>query len=213
MSTHDFIPVIGLVGGVGSGKSAIACWLGTRLNVSIVDGDVIGHQVLGILETKEAIRRCFGDSVFDEQGEVNRKGLGQRVFGDSPEHRQSRADLEQIVHPVIREEIKQQIESARMSGKSEVVILDAAVLLEAGWNELCDAVIFVESSEQARLERVANNRGWDQKTLLAREASQMKLEKKRSASDAVIDNSGTLDESGLQLRQIIERIKKEHNTI
>jgi dephospho-CoA kinase len=206
VSTPDFVPVIGLIGGVGSGKSAVARWIGDHKNVVIIDGDSIGHQVLEIPKTKEDIRRRFSESVFNEQGCVDRNVLGRLVFGSAAEHRQAQTNLEQIVHPKIRKEIINQIQDARSSGNYEAIILDAAVLLEAGWNDLCNAVVFVEASEECRLKRVAQSRGWNEKTLKTREASQLSLDEKRKASDQVIYNTGTLQESGAQFENILEQI-------
>ncbi|MCH7990007.1 MAG: dephospho-CoA kinase [Planctomycetes bacterium] len=197
--------MIGLIGGVGSGKSAVARWLGDRKSVVLLDGDSIGHQVLKASETKEDIQRRFSDSVFTEQGDVDRNVMGRLVFGSSAEHRQARTDLEHIVHPRIRKEIFNRIQNARSSGDCEVIILDAAVLLEAGWNDMCDLVVFVEASEECRLKRVAHSRGWNEKTLKTREASQLSLDEKRKAADEIIDNTGTLQESGAQLEIILER--------
>jgi len=148
--------------------------------------------------------------VFDKQGEVNRSVLAGMVFGSSAEDRQARTDLEQIVHPEIRKEIVNRIQTARSSKDYDAVILDAAVLLEAGWNDICDLVVFVETTEECRLERVAQSRGWDRETLKAREASQLALEEKKKASDEVIDNSGTLEESGRQLEKILEHVLVLH---
>ncbi|MCH7686538.1 MAG: dephospho-CoA kinase, partial [Planctomycetes bacterium] len=105
MSTRDLVPVVGLIGGVGSGKSAVARWVGNHQHAVIIDGDSIGHQVLKTPETKAEIRSCFSDTVFNEQGDVDRNILGRLVFGSSAEHRQAQAKLEQIVHPKIRKEI------------------------------------------------------------------------------------------------------------
>jgi dephospho-CoA kinase len=205
VTTPDFLPVIGFIGGVGSGKSAVARWIGDHKNVVIIDGDSIGHKVLKASETKEDIRSRFSDSVFNEQGDVDRIVMGRLVFGSSAEHRQARTDLEQIVHPKIRKEIFNRIQGARSSGNYEAIILDAAVLLEAGWNDMCDVVVFVETSEESRLKRVAHSRGWNANKLKTRESSQLSLDEKRKAADEIIDNTGTLQESGAQLEIIIER--------
>ena len=210
MSIRDFVPVIGLIGGVGSGKSAVARWIGNCKDVVVINGDSIGHQVLTTSETKEDIRSRFSDSVFNERGDVDRNVMGRMVFGSSAEHRQARTGLEQIVHPKIRKEIVNRIQIARSSGAYEAIILDAAVLLEAGWNDLCHAVVFVEASEECRLKRVTHSRGWDEISLKFRESSQLSLDEKRNAAHEIIDNSGTLQESGAQLEKILERIINEH---
>lgn len=206
MSRRDYVPVIGLVGGVGSGKTAVAEWLGRRRPVVIVDGDAAGHEVLKKSETREKIRNRFGEAVFDRSGRVDRKALASRVFGRSAEEQRARRDLEQIVHPEIRKELVRQIEAARSAAEREVILLDAAVLLEAGWDDLCDAVIFVDTPEAQRLRRAVQSRGWDEKTLRDREASQRTLQQKRSACQAAIDNSRSLDEAGAQLEHLLNEI-------
>ena len=164
----------------------MARWIGTHKNVVLIDGDSLGHQILKTADTKKEIRSRFSDSVLDEQGEIDREVMGRLVFGSTAEHRKARTDLEQIVHPEIREEICNRIQTARSSKDYDAVFLDAAVLLEAGWNDMCDLVVFVDTSEECRLERVAKSRGWDQETLKARESSQLDLEEKKKASNEVV---------------------------
>lgn len=200
------VPVIGLVGGIGSGKSSLACWLAARRNVLVADGDEAGHRALEESSVKQQIRQRFGDTVFDEKGEVSRAALGRLVFGSTVEARRARSDLEGIVHPRIRETFRGLIREARASGDVEAVILDAAVLLEAKWDELCDAVVFVDAPYSQRLQRVAENRGWDERELALRESSQLPLDVKRTAADATIKNSDTVDRAGAHLEHIFERI-------
>jgi len=102
--------------------------------------------------------------------------------------------------------IEGRIAQARDTNDIEAVVLDAAVLLEAGWDDMCDAIVFVETPHEQRLERVAENRGWTQEMLAAREASQYSLDVKRNASHFVVQNSGTVPEAGRCLNQIIEQI-------
>lgn len=205
MSDSTGIPVIGLVGGIGSGKSAVASWLAARRNVVIVNGDEAGHQVLKQREVKRRIRERFGDSVFDEQGEIIRSALARVVFGPTSGHRQARAELESIVHPEIRKVFHEAILAAR-SSRAEAVILDAAVLLESGWRDLCDTVVFVDAPRAVRLRRIVENRGWDEAQLQKREASQWPVESKRSAADELVDNSGSLAEAGRQLERVLDRV-------
>jgi dephospho-CoA kinase len=106
--------------------------------------------------------------------------------------------LENIVHPLIREDLRQQIDAARQSAV-DVVLLDAAVLLEAEWNPLCGAIVFLDTPIEQRRARVQASRGWSADELARREESQLPLAEKRSAADFVVDNSGTLDEAGEQL--------------
>lgn len=192
------IPVVGIVGGIGSGKSAVARWVATQANVHVIDADRLGHDSLMASHVKASLRLAFGDSIFDAQGDVQRGALARRVFGDTEEHRAARHMLEQIVHPEIERRIVDEIGHAAGVG-SEAVLLDAAVLLEAGWQRQCDAVVFVDTPDDVRLSRVQQRSGWTAEELHRREASQLSLSEKRKHSDAVVSNAGEVSDGGQQL--------------
>lgn len=196
--------VVGLIGGVGSGKSTIAAALAGQLRVIVLNADEAGHRALTFQPIQNQLRRRFGDEIFTPHGEVRRDRLAALVFGDEAAQRQARHDLEQIVHPEIRSELKQELEQARRQGDLDVIVIDAALLLEAGWDELCDAVVFVDTPYEQRLARVQAGRGWSAGELARREQSQMALADKMAAADYVIDNSGLIENSIRQLLSWIE---------
>lgn len=182
----------------------MACGLAEFLRVGVIDADRIGHEVLTLPEIKTQISHTFGPSVFvegDSDGEIDRRQLARRVFGTEPHHKKSLKKLEAIVHPEIRRQMKSQISLAQ--SEHDVVLVDAAVMLEAGWDDLCDELIFIDVPFETRLARVIENRGWDETELRRREASQLPLEKKKQASNFVVDNSRNLNDSVSQLRQIV----------
>jgi len=117
-------------------------------------------------------------------------------------------DLENIVHPEIRRSIQEKITNARNAGHFRAIVLDAAVLFEAGWNDVCDVAVFVDVPDQLRLRRVIENRGWTEKEFREREASQLPLEAKNKQCDFVIDNSNNVGEAGVALEQILQSISK-----
>lgn len=199
------VPVIGLVGGVGAGKSHVARRVSSLRSGLVITADEIGHQVLTFPTVKDRLRREWGEAIFDKHGAIDRKHVGQLVFGDSPAAVQRRELLESIVHPLITEEMHRQISSAREQPGINAVFLDAPLLLEAGWNEFCDVVVFVESSPANRLERVTRTRGWTQEELERREASQLPLEAKRAKCDFSIHNDDSLRGSE-ELVQILDQI-------
>lgn len=206
VSDHTHIPVVGIVGGIGSGKSSVARWITTHdPGVVLINGDEVGHEVLTHKAAQEAIRRRFGDGVFDGTGQIDRRSLGQLVFGPSDEKHAARHDLERIVHPRIRETIARRIADAE-AAKKQAVLLDAAVLFEAGWNDLCHAVVFIDVPRGERLKRLWAGRGWDETEVERREASQVSLETKRSRSDFVIDNAQSVDEAGRQLKDVLTEL-------
>jgi len=191
--------VVGLIGGVGSGKSTIAARLAEHLRVVVLNADAAGHRALTSQPVQNQLRRRFGDEIFTPEGDVRRDRLAALVFGDEPAQRQARHDLEQIVHPEIRADLKRQLEQARRQGDLDVIVIDAALLLEAGWDELCDAVVFVDTPYEQRLARVQTGRGWTADELPRREQSQLSLADKMAVADCVIDNSGLIENSLWQL--------------
>jgi len=141
-------------------------------------------------------------------GDVDRQQLGQLVFGSEPHHRESLTQLEAIVHPEIYRQIESRISQQCAAGRTEfeVVLLDAAVMFEAGWDRLCDAVVFIDAPFEARLARVVDRRGWDDSRLREREASQLTLKRKQELADFVVDNSGSLENSVRQLREFVSSL-------
>lgn len=215
MSDNHRLPVVGVVGGIGSGKSAVCQYLASSGRYVVISGDDLGHQALTDSSVQEQIRSRFGDSVFEASGSIDRTALGRLVFGSEGRERQARSDLEKIVHPRIREGIVREIRAAREIEKVrpgmqyEAVLLDAAVLFEAGWDELCDAVVFVEVPEAIRLERVSRTRGWNAEELEKREASQLSLAEKKKRADSIVDNSGSITEAGTRLEGFVRQLQQD----
>lgn len=206
------IPLVGLVGGIGSGKSTVARELARRMKVTILDADKAGHEALRQSRVKEALRTAFGDGVFDGAGEVVRSQLAQLVFGDDEIAKQNRRTLEAIVHPVLRADLVQQWQTARDQRLVEVVLLDAPILLESGWKELCDAVVFIDTPLSRRQLWTKASRGWSAEELARREASQWPIARKQSESDFIIDNSGMLFETVQQLERAVREVISRKRT-
>ncbi len=198
--------IVGVVGGIGSGKSAVCRWVADRdPSIRVIDADRDGHRALCLPDVQTRLRREFGPEIFDETGSVSRPALARLVFGDTPEAAASRQKLEAIVHPAIAGLREAQLEEFRRDPRVQVALIDAAILLEAGWQAHCQRVVFVDVTRDIRIKRVAT-RGWTEAELARREASQWPLEKKRLAADFVVDNSETLDNAGQQLYQYIRRL-------
>lgn len=206
MSISREIPVIGVIGGIGAGKSFFAETLAKRKNVVIVDADVVGHHLLLRPDIRQRIVERFGDQVLAADGSIQRRSLARLVFGESPEQKRSKADLEAIVHPPLAAELHQQIAKAKTSGDSDAIVLDAAILLEAGWRKICDAVVMIEASPETRLQRVRQTRGWSESDLMTREATQLPLESKREQADYTVLNEGTEDEIARRIMDVFQQI-------
>ena len=209
MSKRTHVPVVGIVGGIGSGKSSVARWVASRHgDVLVINGDEVGHEVLKIPSVIHAVQERFGPEALDAGGQVDRRALGQIVFGPHNEQQRARHDLEQIVHPRIRETFEKRIAEAVAAGR-RAVLLDAAVLFEAGWNDLCHAIVFVDVPRPVRLARLQNGRGWSEADVERREKSQQSVEQKRLRADSIIENNDSLEAAGEQLEAILKRVREE----
>ncbi|MCA9043139.1 MAG: dephospho-CoA kinase [Planctomycetaceae bacterium] len=200
---HRSVPLVGLVGGVGSGKSAVADAVAVAMRGVVIRADETGHRALKQPSIQRRLKETFGKQVVDSNGEVDRKFLANLVFGSSPEATGNREKLNAIVHPWIRSQHLREIEHLETTGEYDVILLDAPVLLEAGWQDVCDVIAFIEVPREVRLQRVAG-RGWDENELTRREASQLPLDEKRTRSHVVVDNSGTVEAAAQALSHYIQ---------
>lgn len=193
--------IIGLAGGVASGKSFVA-GVFRQLGAEVLDADLLGHEVLMREDVIAQVSEVFGPEVLRGDGQLNRKAIAAVVFGASSESQQNLEKLEQIVHPPISDLIRKRIESLR-ERQVPAVILDAPVMFKAGWDQFCDKVVFVEASRKLRLER-ALARGWTEQHFADRESSQTPISVKRQKATDVVDNN----ESENTNQQIIELWKE-----
>jgi len=196
---------VGIIGGIGSGKSTVARWIAEQHPVRVIDADQVGHHVLKEPAIIATLQREFGPTILNAQGQIDRQALAQRVFGHGEAQRVAREKLEQIVHPAIRAAIEQQLAQVDPA-THQAVLLDAAVLLEAGWSDICDLILYIDTPAEVRQARVARQRGWSAEELAAREASQWPLDRKQQAADAVLLNTGNLAEVGTQAWQVLQRM-------
>lgn len=196
--------VIGLVGGVAAGKSLVAdCF--ARLSAEVLDADTASHAILRNADVIEAARHLWGDAIVGHDGQIDRRALGRIVFAPPPQGAEQRRKLEEIVHPRVREQFVRRIEQMRRDGSVPAAVIDAPLLLEAGWGPICDHIVFVKAGRDARLAR-ARDRGWSKEDFLARERAQLPVEKKEASADIVIDNSGSPDQTYGQVEAFWKRL-------
>jgi dephospho-CoA kinase len=186
--------LIGIVGGIASGKSLVAEQM-QALGGVLLDADRAGHEVLRETEVIEALHRRWGDGIVALDGSLSRSVIAKIVF--SAGNQEEKRYLESVTHPRIAARLQEQIASQAAAG-AEVFIVDAALLFEAGWDKLCDQIVFVSCPREIRLTR-ALSRGWSESDFLTREATQLPLDEKRSRSGFVIDNSGLAEQTGQQV--------------
>jgi dephospho-CoA kinase len=205
------ITLIGIVGGIGSGKSAVTEQF-RRLGAEVLDGDGLGHDVLNDPQVIQELHGRWGDRVLAGQAEpatapirIDRSEVAKIVFGADPQAEIELRYLEGVTHPRIRQRIKSRLEALERENTGDnrplVVVLDAPLLLEAGWDELCHYLIYVDVPREVRLQRLAT-RGWDAAQLAAREARQLPLAEKRARADWIVDNGGTLTKMSSQIKPI-----------
>lgn len=180
--------VIGVVGGIASGKSVVARRL-AAWGAVLLDADRVGHEVLEQAEVRAALRARWGERVFTPPGHVSRPAIAAIVFQAGATGAAELKYLESLTHPRIREQLEQQIAGLRAGGQVPAAVLDAPLLFEARWNTLCDRILFVEAPRAQRLERARRARGWTADEFARREAAQLALAEKRRGADHVIDNS------------------------
>lgn len=192
-------PVVGLIGGVASGKSLVARQF-AELGATVLDGDRAGHDVLQLAEVKQAIRARWGEQVFDREGNIVRAAVAKIVFQPDVTARRELDFLEQLTHPRIGEVLVRNLQQAREDASVPAIVLDAPVMLEAGWSDVCDKIVYVDATREQRLAR-ARQRGWSEEDFTRREGAQASLDAKRARADVVIDNSGTPENTQAQVEQ------------
>ena len=192
--------VIGLIGGIGSGKSSAAAAL-AKLGARVISGDLLGHEALRDADIKKQVVEHWGKRVLDRQGEIDRSRLGAIVFGNPEERRK----LEAIVHPYIKRRLAEEIDAAQADRRVKLIVVDAAVMLEVGWSKHCDRILYVEAPRNLRLKRLAQQRGWTAKELAAREEAQMPLSEKKAFADAVLNNSGSVEQLQEEIGKLLKR--------
>ena len=180
--------VIGLAGGIGSGKSEVSRMLG-ELGAEALNADSFGHEVyLPGTDGHREVVETFGDDILQPSGEVDRRALGGKVFGN-PE---AMAKLNAIAWPRIRQRIADSIEEHRQAD-TRVVVLDAAVLIEAGWTDAADEVWVVTAPEADVIRRIQARNNLTEDQVRARISSQMSTEERVTHADVVVENDGDME--------------------
>ena len=181
--------VIGLTGGIGSGKSTVSQFL-AELGAIIVDADKVGHEALKPgSEVWQQVVNEFGESIVVSSGAIDRAKLGELVFGNS----EARERLNRIMHPSMYNMVKAQLEEYRRKGV-KVVVLEAPLLLESGWTSLVNEVWVTVAPEATVLKRLRERSGLSEQEARARIHSQLPTEERMRHADVIIDTDGSLDE-------------------
>ncbi|MCY7835325.1 dephospho-CoA kinase [Bacillus haynesii] len=191
--------VIGLTGGIASGKSTVAQMF-QQCGITVVDADVIAKEAVEQgMPAYQKIAETFGQGVLLETGDIDRRKLGEIVFANE----EKRLQLNAIVHPEVRKMMIKQRDEAVRAGK-RFVVLDIPLLYESGLEHLTDKVIVVWVPKELQLERLMKRNRFNEDEALNRIHAQHSLDEKKKRADAVIDNSGSLKDTEAQLYQLLD---------
>lgn len=208
MILGDIMKVIGIIGGIGSGKTQVAEYITNNFKAYLINADKIGHEALEKnTEVYKEILSRYGKSVLDADGGINRKLLGEIVFSSS----EDLMWLNSLTHPYIKNRIIKEIEEYKSNKDYELIILEAAILIEAGWKDLADYIILVKCSEHKKIERLIQSRGVSEekvKKIISKQSTDVELEK---YSDYTIDNSLNIQDLFTQTHLTIEKILEDKN--
>ena len=208
MSANRNVYIVGLTGGIASGKSEAARMLGD-MGARCVDADAISRRLTSEPgETLDMIRAEFGDGVFDEEGALIRSKLADIVFNDPAK----RKALDALTHPAIQKTMLDEVEQADKAGE-KIVFLNVPLLFETGMDALCDETWLISCDEDVQLDRLMERDGMDEDQARARIASQMSLEDKTRRATVVIDNRGQLDRLYSQLSGLYQALVKKVNRL
>jgi dephospho-CoA kinase len=193
-------PIIGILGGIGSGKSTVAAEF-AKLGCKVIDADKIAHELLDEPSVKEQLLSIFGQDILDSSGKINRSKLAEIVFTDD----KMLVSLNSIIHPLVLQRAQELIEQYKSQNQIKAIILDMPLLVEVGWHKRCDKLIFVNCEQKLRLQR-AKKLGFDENHMKIRENFQISLDNKESLADNTIENNSDLSAIANQVTGIFSYI-------
>lgn len=178
------VKVIGIAGGIASGKSTTAKMLGS-LGANIIDADKICHRLINTKDIVQKITDRWGDHLKNEHSKIDRHKLGEIVFADKKEL----SALNKIIHPKVINRIKSRIANLKDEATTKAIVLDAALLVESNLIDICDIMLFVNTKKSTCKTRVQESRKWPLDEITKRERFQDSLRRKREIADIVINNN------------------------
>lgn len=196
-------PIIGLAGGIGSGKTFVAKLFGEE-GCLVVNSDEMVRHAYRDEQVKHTLKQWWGPMVFDPNGDVDRSAIARKIFNIPSE----RTRLERLIHPIVNQRREQFMNSAANDSAIRAYVWDTPLLFETNLNRACDAVVFVQASLEDRQRRV-RSRGWDDQELARRENSQMPLDSKAKIADYSVANGAdgqSVDPVRRQVREVLSQI-------
>ena len=194
-------PIIGILGGVGSGKSTVAAEFG-KLGCKIIDADKIAHELLERKDVKGEVVSVFGGDILDTSGNIDRKKLGDIVFADGGKL----SALNKIIHPFVLARAEQLIEQYNRENQARAIVLDMPLLVEVGWAQRCDRLVFVDCRRELRVDRAKKIGIISENQHKIRENFQISLDNKVAIADNTVDNNSGFSGLTKQIADIISHI-------
>ena len=197
---------VGITGGVGAGKSEILNYLGRHHGTRVMLADEIAHELMEPgTECFEKLAELFrNEDIFQKDGHFDRKKLASVIFADE----EKRNLLNGIVHPAVKEYVCEQVQAEREGGVRKLLVLEAALLIEEHYDEICDELWYIYTSEENRRLRLKESRGYSDEKIDNIFASQLSEAEYRSACQKCIDNNGTVEHTYMQIEEIIKSYKE-----
>ena len=196
--------IVGLTGGISSGKSTVSSYL-KQLKIPVIDADEVARKVVEPnSQGAKEIRKTFGSDVFEEDGSLNRQKLGELVFSNA----ENRQKLDELLQPLIKIMILEEIEAYRQKGEN-MIVLDLPLLFEKQYEELCEEIIVVYVPRELQLERLMKRNQYTKQEALSRIDSQLSIEEKRKRATVLFDNQGTIQQLYHQVEQWLVETKND----
>jgi dephospho-CoA kinase len=195
-------PVIGIIGGVGAGKSTVAR-IFQDLGCALIDADALAHSFLNLPEVRTAICARWGADLRDAQGQIDRATLGTRVFDKADELRV----LNALIHPHVFAEAERLLNRYQADDRYRAIVLDMPLLLEVGWDQRCDRIVFVQCATKQRKRHFQQKLGRKTADLEKREKVQISLDKKVARADNTVVNNSDLATLVRQVTKIFTDMK------
>ena len=193
-------PIIGILGGIGSGKSTVAAEF-AKLGCKVIDADKIAHELLDEPSVKEKVVGLFGRSILNPEGKIDRGKLAEVVFADADKL----SLINEILHPLVLQRARELIKQYDCQNQVKAIVLDMPLLVEVGWDKRCDKLIFVDCEQKLRLDR-AKKLGFDKNQVKIRENFQISLDNKANLADNTIENNSDFSVLAKQVVNIFSYI-------
>ena len=193
-------PIIGILGGIGSGKSTAAAEF-AKLGCKVIDADKIAHELLEEPSVKEKVVGLFSRSILNPEGKIVREKLAEVVFTDADKL----SSINEIIHPIVLQRAEKLIKKYNSQKQVKAIILDMPLLVEVGWDKRCNKLIFVNCDQKLRLDR-AKKLGFDKNRVKIRENFQISLDNKANLADNTIENNSDFSVLAKQVVNIFSYI-------